>query len=310
MFDDTKGAYDKPISVRQALRANKVDMTWMDFIAWSPDACKELKRLCTRVAKKRTPRVKSTPKGPAVNLFFPPVSFNPAIPVGPIYPPVTSMFPEGITGIRPFAGQPPQHQPQMMVPPPQIQHPISLNPYPSIPQGPQSDPPQPPYGNIPYVQQPVVQPTVQVQPRQVSQTGAEVSNATMGTHTQFLQTLKGMDKAFRIECSILSGSGTPVTLGKAVTQADQRSDMNIISEQLLRQLGLPLKSLEEINFGGLTMRTADHQDTPLEYWTEFNVTVSGLSRQIRSFVSPRVSIAGLLLQVITVFYWGCHGSLV
>ena len=297
MFDDVKGAYDKPISVRQALRANKVDMTWMDFIAWSPEACKELKRLCTRVAKKKTPKVnlKIAPNL-VVNPFLPTMPFNPTIPVGPIFPPVNSMFPEGIPRVSsngPFATQPTQYQPSTSTP--QIQYPGTTHQNVYLPpqnfQPLQNNPSQLFQNNPPHAPQPVIQPMIHTQTQQPNQTG-EVSNATLGIHTQFFQTLKGTDKAFRIECSVLSGSGISVILGKAVIQADQGSDMNIISEQLLRQLELPLNSLENINFGGLTMRTADHRDTPLKYWTEFNVTVSGLSRQVRSFVSPRVSIAG------------------
>lgn len=52
MMNESTGAYDRPISVRQVLKQNKVDISWLDWIAWSPDACKELKRLCTRVTKK------------------------------------------------------------------------------------------------------------------------------------------------------------------------------------------------------------------------------------------------------------------
>lgn len=59
MMDESTGAYDKPVSIRQMLKQNKVDISWMDWLAWSPDACKEIKRLCTQVAKKRTPKAKS-----------------------------------------------------------------------------------------------------------------------------------------------------------------------------------------------------------------------------------------------------------
>lgn len=62
MFNDTLGRYDSPVSIRQVLQNNKVDMTWMDLVAWSPAVCKELKRLCTRVAKKRMPKVSSQPQ--------------------------------------------------------------------------------------------------------------------------------------------------------------------------------------------------------------------------------------------------------
>ncbi len=53
IMNDKIGAYDKPVSIRQVLKDNKVDMSWMDWLAWSPAACKELKHLCTRVTKKK-----------------------------------------------------------------------------------------------------------------------------------------------------------------------------------------------------------------------------------------------------------------
>lgn len=104
--------------------------------------------------------------------------------------------------------------------------------------------------------------------------------------------MKGLEKAFRIACSIISGSGAPVSLGKAVTQTDQGSEMNVISSALRNQLGLPKYRLSDIGFQGLTMRTADHRDTPLEFWTAFTIIVEGISRSVRCFESPRVSIAG------------------
>lgn len=51
MFNGTQ--YDSPVSIRQVLMSTKVDMTWMDLAAWSPAVCREPKRLCTRVPKKR-----------------------------------------------------------------------------------------------------------------------------------------------------------------------------------------------------------------------------------------------------------------
>lgn len=47
MINESTGAYDKPVSIRQMLKQNKVNISWMNWLAWSPDACKEVKRLCT-----------------------------------------------------------------------------------------------------------------------------------------------------------------------------------------------------------------------------------------------------------------------
>lgn len=53
MFNDTLGKYDTAISIRQLMQQHRVDISLMDFITWSPQACKELKRICTKVSKKR-----------------------------------------------------------------------------------------------------------------------------------------------------------------------------------------------------------------------------------------------------------------
>ena len=45
------GAFDKPLSIRQVLKDNKVDMSFLDLMVWSPSVCREMKRLCTRVAE-------------------------------------------------------------------------------------------------------------------------------------------------------------------------------------------------------------------------------------------------------------------
>ena len=52
MMNESTGAYNKLVSIRQMLKQNKVDISWMKWFAWSPDACKEILQLCTRVAKK------------------------------------------------------------------------------------------------------------------------------------------------------------------------------------------------------------------------------------------------------------------
>lgn len=47
------GAFDKPVSIRQVLMDNKVDISFLDLMVWSPAACREMKCLCTRVTKKK-----------------------------------------------------------------------------------------------------------------------------------------------------------------------------------------------------------------------------------------------------------------
>lgn len=59
MIDEISGVFDKPVSVREVLKRNRVDISLMDQMAWSPSACKELKRLCTRVSRKRQAKAKA-----------------------------------------------------------------------------------------------------------------------------------------------------------------------------------------------------------------------------------------------------------
>jgi hypothetical protein len=59
MLNDITKIYDKSLLVRQILKHNKVDISLMNWIAWSSSACKKLKRLCTRVFKKRVKKQSS-----------------------------------------------------------------------------------------------------------------------------------------------------------------------------------------------------------------------------------------------------------
>lgn len=51
LYNDRQQRFDAPVSVRETLKSTKVDMSWMDLVAWSPAIGRELKRLCTRVVK-------------------------------------------------------------------------------------------------------------------------------------------------------------------------------------------------------------------------------------------------------------------
>ena len=53
-------------------------------------------------------------------------------------------------------------------------------------------------------------------------------------------------------------------------------------------LGMKLEAVADIGFQGLSMRTADHRDTILEYWVWLHVAVEGVWRHMRCFVAPEV----------------------
>lgn len=57
MFNDAIETYDKSISIRQILKDNKVDMSLLDFMTWSPKTCREMKRLAIKIVKKRAFKV-------------------------------------------------------------------------------------------------------------------------------------------------------------------------------------------------------------------------------------------------------------
>ena len=59
MFNETLKSYDKIISIKDVLRKIKIDITWMNFLAWSSVICRELKRVCIKIAKKRFSKSKS-----------------------------------------------------------------------------------------------------------------------------------------------------------------------------------------------------------------------------------------------------------
>lgn len=119
-----------------------------------------------------------------------------------------------------------------------------------------------------------------------------MSSAQADGNTRFLHLLENQDKAFRIECDIRGPDGIETHLGKATTQADQGSEMNVISRSLMDYLHLVPHPLSVIGFEGLTMHTADHRDTLLKKWTEFWIATAGIWRHIRCFVSSHNSLPG------------------
>jgi len=237
-----------------------VDISFMNLIAWSPAVCKELKRLCTRVAKKRALKAKRIEQAPfsgdSTNMFNLCVGNRLSncllclrnlrnhslvyLPLGlrdHFSPSLSHLF-------RDFS--------QLCSKIPKIQGGLYLSNISSM----------------------------------VASTEAE-------KHTRFLSTIICKDKAFRIPCTIKKADGANIRLEKSYVQADQGSDMNVISTGLVRQIGLDMHSLSEIGFRGLTMRTADHRETLLEHWVWLNIGVEGVWRSIRYFVTPElVTLSG------------------
>ena len=49
LFNEETGGFDQPNSVRAVLKSTKIDISEMDLVAWSPAACREMKRLFTQI---------------------------------------------------------------------------------------------------------------------------------------------------------------------------------------------------------------------------------------------------------------------
>lgn len=66
--------------------------------------------------------------------------------------------------------------------------------------------------------------------------------------------------------------------------------MNVIFNALRSQLELPYYRLFDIGFQGLIMKTTDHKNTLLDYWTKFIIIVKKIFRLIKCFEASRISI--------------------
>ena len=61
------------VSIRKIFQQHKINISWMDLITWSPAVNKKIKRLCTRVSKRR----QKIPRSDALQQFT--YQFNPSM---------------------------------------------------------------------------------------------------------------------------------------------------------------------------------------------------------------------------------------
>lgn len=78
-------------------------------------------------------------------------------------------------------------------------------------------------------------------------------------------------------------------LDRKYDQVDQGSEMSLILVGMVSHLGVAKRSLVEVGFKGLTMRTADHREPLLYYWALLTTTLSGIRHEVRCFVSPQLT---------------------
>ncbi|RKF60580.1 hypothetical protein OnM2_049057, partial [Erysiphe neolycopersici] len=97
------------------------------------------------------------------------------------------------------------------------------------------------------------------------------------------------EKAFRLPVevkTIKNGKPVRVSLPTKVAQADQGSDMVIVTIGFLEKFGLPIKSLSNKGLDGLTMNVADGTSARLTHYSQFEIGVLGVWRQVEAFVRP------------------------
>ena len=113
---------------------------------------------------------------------------------------------------------------------------------------------------------------------------SEAAVNLINEHTQFLTNLIGYNKAFQIPCSVRLKDSTEHALKCSKMQADQDSDMNMISDTLAKQLGIKLHFLSIIDFADMIMKTADGRESLLHDWVYLKMGVQGIWRKICCFV--------------------------
>ena len=254
-MDDKTGVIEEPVSLREILRKTHFNISLIDYFAWSPMACTELRRLLTKAVKGKKGAVKGKRKGKATGQT-PAMIPMPEFPLHPMWaqtqsaPASASPQAPVPAPIQTFAGQPPQAYMQQ-APVPQT----STNP----------------------LKNPTIVPS------------SHIAAVPADGHTKFLRTLLESERAYRIPASIRIFKENKLleySLDKAVVQADQGSEMNLVSMEFVRRYNIPLHPLADMGFAGLSMRCADHRETPMKYFIDLQVGVQNIWRETRAFVAP------------------------
>ncbi|TQS37289.1 hypothetical protein Golomagni_02245 [Golovinomyces magnicellulatus] len=102
--------------------------------------------------------------------------------------------------------------------------------------------------------------------------------------------LKGIPKEarpFRLNTAcVISNQQTRVTFQSGTVQADQGSDLNLISNSLEKDLKLERRSMNALK--GFSMQTADVSITPLNDFSVLVVGVGHVFRKIHTFIRPEI----------------------
>ena len=250
ILDDASSKYDSTISIRQIFQNNKIDLIWMNLIAWFLTVCRKFKRFCTRVIKKREFKKIADQQSAQ--------QFNPMI---------SQYISQSISAYQMFASQIFQQTSQSIQ-----QTYVSIS---SI-QFDQSQSSQ-------MFSQSVSQQSFD------TIFNVTTSQQDVERHTRFLNAMIKLDKIFKISCTIIKSNDTIVLLSNRCTQTNQNFDMNVIFVDMIRHLNLQLHSLEKIDFKSLFMRTVDHKKIILHHYVWLRVNIEKIVRNIRCFVASKLS---------------------
>jgi hypothetical protein len=264
MFNETLKKYDISISIRQVLKTNKMNINWMNLIAWSSEICREIKRMWIRVVKKRASKTQSQD-------------------VIMRYSQQQSDF------VSQQANFLSQNFFQFMSAQ-YMQSMISQQQFQNFQQSIVSD----------FIESQILQ-NSDITSSAFTNANSSVeeilsisTDSKNDKHIQFLNTIIEMNKVFRISCFVIKSSDEIIALNKQYTQTNQKSDMNVISMNWARRLDLQLRDLAEMKFRELFMKTADNHDTILYHWVWVRVFVAEILRDIRCFVVSKI------MQIIVV----------
>jgi hypothetical protein len=106
--------------------------------------------------------------------------------------------------------------------------------------------------------------------------------------TNFLTKYKDRLKCFRLSVTLSfkkAGRWYRVSLDESA-QADQGSEINVISRQLVEGLGMTTFPLTEVGFGSLHMLTSDGRHTLVTDFVAVKVLCEGITREIWAVVRP------------------------
>ncbi|OJD21207.1 hypothetical protein ACJ73_07455 [Blastomyces percursus] len=111
----------------------------------------------------------------------------------------------------------------------------------------------------------------------------ETARRKKRTGTQPLSEEACEDKTFRFPAQIKIVDQI-FDLPRSVTQADQGSELNLVSEGFLRTYWIPKKPLSDIGYQGMSMKTATKVES-FHFWAEIEIAVQGIWREVPFFVS-------------------------